>query len=383
MPHRLRTNPEAPPATGITIVADTNRFLLPLMGEVDAARFCAQQKIVRRVGWGDALDVSAARCHMFAQSIRNQGKSMSAHRAGTSAVAEGATIAATLDTLTRAFADAGIDTPRLDARLLLCAATTLSAEHLVLDPDRTLAAVEAARLSDFAAQRLAREPVSRILGRRDFYGRTYKVTPATLDPRPETETVVDLALSLIAHDTRTRMNTGMSTRILDIGTGSGALLLTLLAELPGATGIGTDISAEALAVARENAGALGLAGRAGWLHTSLYEGIAETFDLIVSNPPYIPAGDGPGLDPEVRLYDPAMALFSGPDGLDAIRAIVAGAARMCRPGGWCVVEFGAGQWPEVEKIMENQGIAVTPGDRLRIGADLSGHHRCVAWQPHS
>lgn len=273
--------------------------------------------------------------------------------------------------LARQLGDAGVEGPARDARLLLLAALGISSADLMRAPERRLSEGEARRLTEYADRRAAREPVSRILGERGFYGRTFCVTPATLDPRPCTETVVEAALEIADREGwRTR-----PIRILDVGTGSGALLVTLLAELPLATGLGTDISDGALDAARENAERLGVASRASFLNRRSLESVEGPFDLLVSNPPYIPSGDIAGLDPEVRAFDPLGALDGGRDGLAIYRELASGLAGLV-PRGWALVEVGAGQAGDVEALFrEGLGRAVAA---TRLWSDLGQHTRCVA-----
>lgn len=281
-----------------------------------------------------------------------------------------------LAALTRRLAEAGIEGAARDARLLVAAALGTDGTGLVRDPDRRLGAEEAARLADFARRRVAREPVSRILGERGFYGRSFLVSPATLDPRPCTETVIEAALEVVDLEG----GRGRPLRILDIGTGSGALLLTLLAELPEATGVGTDISEGALAAARVNAERLGVASRAAFLNRRSFDGVDGVFDLIVSNPPYIPTGDIATLDADVRDYDPRGALDGGADGLDIYRALAAGFAERV-PRGWLLLEVGAGQAEAVERIFrQSAGAACLRA--VRMWQDLGQHLRCVAVKTH-
>jgi release factor glutamine methyltransferase len=275
--------------------------------------------------------------------------------------------------LGRCLEAAGIDGGMRDARLLLLDALGISAEDLVRAPERRLTDAEARRLSDVARRRLAREPVSRILGTRGFYGRTFRITPATLDPRPCSETLIEAALELA--DGEGWRETPI--RILDVGTGSGALLVTLLAELPLATGVGTDISDGALAMARENAERLGVASRATFLNRRTLDGVDERFHLMVSNPPYIPTGDIASLGPEVRDFDPPSALDGGADGLDFYRALGEGFGAVVLPAGWMLVEVGAGQAAHVEAIFRRSAGAAAPSD-IRSWTDLGQHTRCVA-----
>ena len=271
---------------------------------------------------------------------------------------------ALLDAARRLLASAGIATAALDARLLLQAAAQLRHEQLIADPARPVAAEAVAAFRQMVARRTAREPVSRILGAREFYGRVFAVTSAVLDPRPDTETLIDEALR--------HMKPG--ARILDIGTGSGAIIVTLLAECPQTTGVATDVSAAALAVARGNAESLGVAARLEFLQTGWCEGVAGVFDLIVSNPPYIAPGEIARLEAEVRDFDPWLALDGGADGLDAYRAIAAEAGSHLAAGGHLLVEIGAGQETPVEAIFAAGGLA-----RLAARADLGGHVRCLVF----
>jgi release factor glutamine methyltransferase len=286
-----------------------------------------------------------------------------------------------LVTLTRTLTTAGIEGAARDARLLLLAALGIDGAGLLRDPERRFDALESDRLADFARRRAAHEPVSRILGERGFYGRTFRITSATLDPRPCTETVIEAALAIAAREGwRER-----PIRILDIGTGSGALLLTLLAELPLARGVGTDISTDALSAAQANAAYLGVASRALFLNRRSLDGIAGdgiegTFDLMVSNPPYIPSGDIAALDPDVRDYDPLGALDGGEDGLEIYRELAAGFVQLV-PKGWVLLEVGAGQAEAVERIFREVAGEGCLGE-VSLWQDLGQHTRCVAIKTH-
>lgn len=265
--------------------------------------------------------------------------------------------------------DAGIETSALDARLLLCEATGLSHEALVARGHEAVPPDAAERLAGYVARRLDGEPVSRIKGLREFYGRDFLIDSHTLDPRPDTETIVGAALDLAA---REGWGCGPLT-LLDLGTGSGCILLTLLAELPRARGIGIDISDGALRVAGENARRLGLAARARFAAADWFNGLTGRYDLIVSNPPYIARGEIAGLAPEVA-HDPRSALDGGADGLDAYRAIAAKAADFLAPGGRLLVEIGAGQAEAVLGLFRASGLIVE-GDGLR--RDLAGRPRGI------
>ncbi|WP_416898146.1 MAG: peptide chain release factor N(5)-glutamine methyltransferase [Minwuia sp.] len=258
--------------------------------------------------------------------------------------------------------EAGIEGARLDARILLAEILAREPNTLLPGDASIVADVDAVRFRSLLARRAAREPVSRILGRREFYGRTFEVTPDVLDPRPDTETVVELALSSLTS----------AARIVDLGTGTACILLTLLAERPGASGIGVDFSPAALAVAKRNADRLGLADRAAFRQGDWLDGLDGPFDLIVSNPPYIPAGDLAGLMADVRDHDPALALAGGADGLDPYRTIFAGAASRLAANGAVVVEIGAGQAQDVRAIAARAGLRFD-----RAAADLGGHVRAL------
>lgn len=257
---------------------------------------------------------------------------------------------------------AGCDTPELDARLLFQAATGLSREDLILASDHVIAAEHQARFEGFLQRREEREPVSRILGEREFYGRPFRVTPDVLDPRPDTETLIDAALRLMPG----------AARILDLGTGSGAIAVTLLAERADAFGLAVDVSEAALAVARENAARLGVTDRLTLAQGSWFSSVSGRFDIIASNPPYIPAAEIAGLSPDVRNFEPVLALLGGEDGLDPYRIIAATAGVHLNPAGHVLVEIGAGQGPAIEAIFAGHGF------RLRAAhADLGGHFRCL------
>ncbi len=266
----------------------------------------------------------------------------------------------------------GLDTPELDARILIGHALSLDHAALASNTTRLLNAEEAQAISALAARRLAHEPVARITGSKEFWGLEFRLSPATLVPRPETETVVETALAAIdANGPRTR-----ALRIADLGTGSGALLLALLSELPNASGVGTDVSLAALETARENAARLGFATRADFLACDFAAGLKAQFDLVVSNPPYITSRDIGGLAPEVREHDPLLALDGGHDGLAAYRAIAADARRILVPGGMVVVELGAGQAAAVTAVLFDGGIEA--GSPVN---DLSGHARALLGRP--
>ena len=271
--------------------------------------------------------------------------------------------------LAEAFTRAGIDEATIDARLLLCAAAGFDHSALIRDPDLPIEEEAAERALAMARRRLAREPVSRILGERSFWSFDLLVTPAVLDPRPDTETLVDGALEVLAE------RQGEALSILDLGTGSGALLCALLDVFPQAQGLGVDISKQACAVARENLSRCDLAPRGQVRQGSWEAGLPGLYDLVVSNPPYIESAALAGLDPEVRLYDPPLALDGGPDGLTAYRDICALLPALVAPGGFAIFEVGQGQAQAVAALLASQGFA-----DVRAKRDLAGVKRAVMGQ---
>lgn len=267
---------------------------------------------------------------------------------------------------------AGIAAPELDARLLLCHAAGLSHEAYAASPDQVLAPEIMARFGALVEARLRGEPVSRLVGLREFYGRSFRINAHVLDPRPDTETVIEAALDAV--DRRGSRNDAL--RLIDLGTGAGCILITLLAELPRATGIGIDLSPDALAVARQNAERLGVAGRASFVIGDWLDGIGEGgCDLILANPPYIASGEVAALAPEVRDHDPRIALDGGEDGLEAYRRIAARAGAVLRDGGKLIVEIGAGQAEAVLALFRAEGLDMDPENCVR--RDLAGHPRCI------
>lgn len=287
--------------------------------------------------------------------------------------AEPATVRAAIAALTAAFRSGELPSAELDARLLVLDACGLSHEAYHLDPARALSGTERAAIATACARRLAREPVSRILGQREFWGRRFTLSPSVLDPRPDTETLVETALDILREESRS----AAELRILDLGTGTGCILLTLLAELPNAWGLGVDRDMAALAVARGNAASLGLAGRAAFACSNWADAICGPFDLVVSNPPYIPAADIETLEPEVRCHDPRLALDGGADGLDAYRRIIDGHARVVAPGAWLIFESGVNQVMEILTLLgytESKGAI----GGCKIRRDMAGIERVVA-----
>jgi release factor glutamine methyltransferase len=265
---------------------------------------------------------------------------------------DGASVSEAIRLLAQAFHTAGIEAADVDGRLLVGHALHLDRARLIAQSDRILEAREINVISALAARRLKREPVSRILGQKEFWSIALAITPDVLVPRPETETVVEGALDFVVRG-GLRME---KLRILDIGTGSGALLLALLRELPNATGTGTDISTGALKVARENAARCGVEGRCTFVVCDIASVVEGPFDLLVSNPPYIAHNEITSLAPEVKNYDPTVALDGGDDGLAAYRAIAADAKRLLAPGARMFVELGAGQEAAVRDLFTNVGL---------------------------
>lgn len=264
---------------------------------------------------------------------------------------------------------AGVDSPSIDARLLLEAATGAGRVDILTDPYRELDADKIAALDAMIDRRVRREPVSRILGKKGFWKIMLNVTPDVLSPRPDTETLLDVIVRAFPPQRAFEM--------IDLGTGSGAILLATLMERAGARGVGTDISTEAIAVARENAANLDLNGRCTFIRTDWAAGFAEdSFDLVVSNPPYIPTGGIPGLDPEVREHDPHLALDGGPDGLQPYRDLAPEIARILRPEGVFAVEIGWDQGAQVKALFEAAGFT-----GVKVVKDLGDRDRVVTNGP--
>ena len=259
---------------------------------------------------------------------------------------------------------AGVDSPVLDARLLLEAGAGVTRLEIITEPRRVLSETQIAAVEALVVRRVAREPVSHIVGRKAFWTLDLNVTPAVLTPRPETEFLVEAALKFLPPTA--------PARILDLGVGSGAVLLAVLAERQLASGIGLDISSEALAVGEGNAAMLKLDNRVEFHHGDWTASFAEQFDLVLSNPPYIPSAEIEGLAPEVSRHEPRVALDGGRDGLDAYRAIIGRLADWLKPGGAFAFEVGKGQAEAVERLMAEAGYRVLEGRR-----DLAGILRVV------
>lgn len=267
--------------------------------------------------------------------------------------------------LVRALREAGINSAQIDGRVLLCAALGNDHASLVRDPGCPLGPA-ATTAASFAARRLRREPVSRIIGHREFWQARFKIAPGVLDPRPDTETLVEAVLGHAARLPRENW------RILDLGTGAGAILCSILQNLPGASGTGVDVSFDACAIARENLAALGLESRGLIVCGDWANALRGRFDVIVSNPPYVATCEIARLEPEVRDHDPRLALDGGEDGLAAYRQIIPALPGLLAPGGLIALELGAGQYPAVESLLRG-------GFECQVEArfDLDGRRRVV------
>jgi len=260
---------------------------------------------------------------------------------------------------------AGVDGPVIDARLLVEAAAGATRTDIIADPHRLLSETQETALEDYITRRERREPVSHILGRKGFWKIMLSVTAHVLTPRPDTETVVERVLRDFPE--------GKAFTVLDLGVGSGAILLAILAERPAAKGLGVDASDEALAVARENAANLGLESRVALLRGDWTRGLGDAgFDLVVSNPPYIPTGIIETLEPEVRDHEPRLALDGGADGLDAYRLLAPEILRVLKPGGRFAVEIGHDQSSAVEALFLEAGAV-----RVETAKDLAERDRVV------
>jgi release factor glutamine methyltransferase len=268
--------------------------------------------------------------------------------------------------LVQTFQLSGIENPRREARISLCAASGVSQAALIVAPREPLGSA-ASRVREFAARRAAGEPLSRIVGKREFWGLSVTISPQVLDPRPETESIVEASIAILS-DRRDEQ-----LRILDLGVGSGSLLCALLVEFVNTRGVGVDISTDAADVALGNLEACGLSERAEIRVGDWTRGLEGQFDLIVSNPPYIPTADLPRLPREVRDFDPWLALDGGIDGLAAYRRIMAESKFLLAPGGWLLAEFGAGQAAEVIAIANQFGFI-----DATTYQDLTGLDRVVA-----
>lgn len=261
----------------------------------------------------------------------------------------------------------GIENPRLDARLLVSHAAGVPPETFLIHPELELDIPARDQIAGLMMRRMLREPMSHILGEREFWSMAFEVTPDTLTPRPDTECLVESVLATIRQGDRAG-----DLSILDLGTGTGCVLLALLSELPGSNGIGVDIIADAIAVARRNADRHGLGSRAEFLVGEWFSSVQGQFDIIVSNPPYIESGMIASLEPEVAKHEPLSALDGGPDGLEPYREIFSEAAGFLKTGGAIAMEVGADQSGSVSTILQDTGFA-----DIRIRPDLTGRDRVV------
>lgn len=278
------------------------------------------------------------------------------------------TIATAMADATRRLDSAGIANPRGEARVLLSHLLGLGAEKVIGYPELEIDGDSAINFEAALARRVRREPMSHVLGKREFWSLEFRVTADTLDPRPDSETLVEAVLEHA-------VERGRRFRVLDLGTGSGCLLLAILSELPNATGVGVDISLAALDVARGNATALGLGKRAEFKLAQWDSGLDGDFDIVVSNPPYIPTGELGRLEPEVARFEPRLALDGGIDGLAEFHALAPVIARRLRGRGIAVIEVGAGQSGPVVEIMTSAGFHI-----FDQRDDLGGVTRCLVLQ---
>ena len=277
------------------------------------------------------------------------------------------TVEAAIANAARQLSAAGIEDARREARLLLAAATGWDNAAIIAHPERPLDGEQERQLAKLLRRRAGREPLSRILGWREFWSLRFALGPDTLDPRPDSETLVAAALEFTGRD--------KALSVLDLGTGTGCLLLAFLSEVPNAQGLGIDLSNGALAIAEANARDLGLSARARFRQGDWGRGLDRRFDLVLCNPPYIPAGDVESLAPEVSRFDPALALAGGADGLDAYRRLSDELPRLLLPGGLAIVEIGDGQEASAAAILAHSRL-VPRGSRC----DLAGIARCLIWQ---
>ncbi|MDA4845853.1 peptide chain release factor N(5)-glutamine methyltransferase [Hoeflea poritis] len=282
----------------------------------------------------------------------------------------GSTRDALVAELKRRFETEGLPEPDSDARALVCGLLDIGLTELVLDREAPVSANELEQVRAAAARRCGREPVHRILGHRPFFGLDLALSAETLEPRPDTETLVRAVLPFAKN--HAAQNGGC--RLLDLGTGSGAICLAVLSEVATARGVGSDISEDALRTARDNARRAGVRNRFETVKSAWFTNIEGVFDLIVSNPPYIPTGEIAGLEPEVRDFDPVAALDGGPDGLDAYRAIAARANAHLAPGGRIAVETGFDQHCAVAALFEEASFLLL--ERVR---DFGGNDRVLVF----
>lgn len=272
--------------------------------------------------------------------------------------------------LVKAFENAGIETTTLDARLLLQHVTGLSHSEFILRKGLVLSADQTEALSHLVRRRMQREPISRILGQSEFWSLPFLISENTLDPRPDTETLIEHALEMIG----TRKNEPL--RLLDLGTGSGCILLSLLHELPFATGLGVDINPGALEIANKNAANLALDGRTKFQTSDWFSTVEGEFDVILSNPPYIPESELENLMPEVRFFDPTLALNGGETGLNPYEIIFSRAKEFLAPSGLLLLEFGKGQDTQLVEML-TKSVLKPYIQNFDLKSDLSGTIRTL------
>ena len=275
------------------------------------------------------------------------------------------TVGGALDVARRRLREAGIEDANREARLLLGHATGLDAATIIGYPDRYLTPEDASAMTAVVTDRARRRPMAQVIGSREFWSLPFRVTEATLDPRPDSESVIHAVLDQVRDRTA-------RYRVLDLGTGTGCLLLAVLRELPNATGMGTDISADAIAVAAWNADRLDLRNRARFSVGEWDRALSGRFDIIVSNPPYIPTDDIDRLAPEISHFEPRQALDGGEDGLAAYRALSTALAKLMAEDGFAAIEIGSGQRAPVESIFRRAGLSATS-----VVDDLAGISRCL------
>lgn len=262
------------------------------------------------------------------------------------------------------FRDSGLDTPDLDARLLVMAVTDFTHTDLITRGRESLSAEDTERLADYASRRLSGEPIDHILGYREFFGRRFLINKNVLSPRPETEMLVEAALEVLRDTPK--------ARILDLGTGSGAIIISILAEAAQIKGVAIDLSAAALSAAKRNAKSHAVDERLTFLQGSWFDPVEGEFDIILSNPPYITNFAMNELDTEVSKFDPDIALRGGEDGLMAYKAIIAKARKHMKPAGVLLFEIGYDQGKAVSELLKSAGF-----DDISVLKDLSSHDRMI------
>ena len=280
-------------------------------------------------------------------------------------------IRATLSRLSLKLQSAGIDNPRLDVRLLIAAATERDPQDIWLHDSQILSSQEISQVEAYVERRRCGEPVSRITGEREFWGLPYRLSAGTLDPRPDSETLVSASLSMMSQ----KANPPES--ILDVGTGTGCLLFSLMTEWPEVRGVGIDIELDAVLTARQNASVLKTANQPAFLVGNWLSSLSDRYDVIISNPPYVSSSEIDNLQREVIFFDPRRALDGGPDGLTAYRQLIPECRDHLAIGGLLVLEVGAGQDRDVKKLLSAAGL-----EKIEVHPDLSGHIRCItSWAP--